>query len=96
MLDIDLGILGASRPAYERYAAAIHDEYCPTVTTDAIFRMGRLSFLRNALAMPRIYFGDETRARWEASARGNLAWEIDELVGQQGLLERGISAIRDI
>ena len=94
MLDIDLSILGATRHDYARYAAAVHDEYVPAAATDMQFRIGRLEFLRRTLAMPHLFLTAEGRRRWEEPARANIAWEIAELVGQQGLIERGISAVR--
>lgn len=81
MLDIDLGILGVSREVYARYARAIHDEYVPSATTDAKFRMGRLEFLERALAAPRLFITPEASRRWDARARENIGWEIERLRG---------------
>ena len=94
MLDIDLSILGASREAYARYAHAIHEEFVPSATTDAQFRIGRLEFLERTLASPRLFITSEASRRWDARARANMAWEIDSLKDEQGLVERAVSALR--
>ena len=94
MLDIDLSILGASRDAYARYAQAIRDEFVPSATTDTRFRIGRIEFLEGMLASPRLFITDEGSRRWDAPARSNIAWEIDGLRREQGLVERAASALR--
>jgi predicted metal-dependent HD superfamily phosphohydrolase len=94
MLDVDLAILGASRDPYARYARAIHDEYVPSATTDARFRIGRLEFLERTLAFQSVFITPEASRRWDATARANIAWEIDRLKSEQGLVERAASAMR--
>ena len=94
MLDIDLGILGASRDDYARYAQAIHDEYVPSATSDARFRLGRLEFLERTLASPKLFITREASERWDARARENIAWEIEQLRDEQGVVERAVSALR--
>jgi len=94
MLDIDLSILGASREEYARYAQAIHDEFVPSAATDAQFRIGRLEFLERTLASPRLFITSEASRRWDALARANMASEIDDLKGEQGFVERAVSALR--
>ena len=95
ILDLDLSVLGASREEYARYAQAIHDEYVPAAATDAQFRIGRTEFLRRMLAMPHVFLTVEGRRRWDAVARDNMAWEVEQLTSRQGTLERWISAIRE-
>jgi predicted metal-dependent HD superfamily phosphohydrolase len=94
MLDIDLSILGAPREDYQRYAQAIHDEYVPSATTDAGFRIGRLEFLERALSAPSLFLTPDASRRWDARARANIAWEIDLLKSKQGFVERTVSAAR--
>jgi predicted metal-dependent HD superfamily phosphohydrolase len=94
MLDIDLSILGAARDEYQRYARAIHDEYVPSATTGAQFRIGRLEFLERTLAVQSLFITPEAAQRWNVRARANIAWEIDLLKSEQGLVERAVSAIR--
>lgn len=94
LLDIDLSILGASLEDYARYARAIHDEYVPAATTDARFRIGRLEFLERTLASPSLFITRDAVQRWSARARENIAWEIQELKGEQGLVERAVSSLR--
>lgn len=95
MLDIDLSILAASREDYARYAREIRDEYVPAAATPARFRIGRLEFLHRMLSMPHVFLTAEAQRRWDDAARANMAWEVAELTAEQGLLERGISAIRN-
>lgn len=94
LLDLDLSILGASRDEYTRYARAIRDEFVPAATTDARFRIGRITFLLRMLSRPFIYFTAEGRARWDAKARENILWECESLGREQGFLGRLITAIR--
>jgi len=94
MLDIDLSILGASRETYARYAHAIHDEFVPSAATDGQFRIGRLEFLERTLTSTSLFITPEASRRWDAPARANIAWEIDGLKGEQGLVERAVSALR--
>lgn len=94
MLDIDLSILGASREAYARYAHAIHEEFVPSAATDVQFRIGRLEFLERTLASPSLFITPEASRRWDVPARANMAWEIDGLKGEQGFVERSVSALR--
>jgi predicted metal-dependent HD superfamily phosphohydrolase len=94
MLDIDLGILGAARDDYAQYARAIHDEYVPSATSDARFRIGRLEFLQRTLTSPRLFVTREATERWDARSRANIAWEIEQLKTEQGLVERAVSALR--
>jgi predicted metal-dependent HD superfamily phosphohydrolase len=85
MLDIDLSILGAPRDEYARYARAIHEEYVPAATTDARFRVGRLEFLERMLGAQSLFITPEASQRWDARARANIAWEIDQLKSEQGV-----------
>ena len=73
--DIDLGILGASAEAYDRYAGQIRQEY--GFVGEADYRQGRAQILRG-FDQRQIY----QTARWqhrEAQAHTNLRREIDQL-----------------
>jgi predicted metal-dependent HD superfamily phosphohydrolase len=83
MLDIDLSILGAARDEYARYAQAIRDEFVPSATSDARFRVRRLEFLERLLTAPRLFTTEEASRRWDAPARANIAWEIERLRSEQ-------------
>ena len=79
-LDIDLSILGAPQPVYDRYEQDIRAEYS-FVPEDA-FRTGRSAILKGFLARPRLYFTDLAHAEWDVAARANLARAV-------GALEQG-------
>ena len=96
VIDIDMSILAAPRAEYARYARAIHDEWVPVPASDAAFRIGRLEFLRGALAVPHVYLTSAAQQRWDHVARANIAWEISELTKRQGVMERVVSAVRSL
>lgn len=75
--DIDMSILASDSLAYDRYAAAIRQEY-PSVT-DAQFAAGRSNFIRGLLSRAKIYHLPYFAARWEQLARTNLQQELDQL-----------------
>ena len=77
LLDLDLAILGAPRPDYETYAAAIRREYA--AIPDAAWRLGRAAVLDRFLTRARLYQTDHFRARFEVAARANLAAEAAAL-----------------
>ncbi|GEL44122.1 hypothetical protein MEX01_47130 [Methylorubrum extorquens] len=77
MLDLDLAVLGAPRPVYEAYAAAIRREYA--VVPEAAWRFGRAGVLERFLARPDLYQTRPFRDRFETAARANLAAEADTL-----------------
>ncbi|HEV2543880.1 MAG TPA: hypothetical protein VGU70_14075 [Methylobacterium sp.] len=81
MLDLDLAVLGAARPDYEAYAAAIRCEYA--AVPDAAWCIGRAAVLDRFLARPRLYQTDPFRDRLETSARANLAAELHALRGDR-------------
>lgn len=77
MLDLDLAVLGAPRPVYEAYAAAIRREYA--AVPDVAWRFGRAGVLDRFLARPNLYQTGPFRDRSETAARANLAAEADTL-----------------
>jgi predicted metal-dependent HD superfamily phosphohydrolase len=87
-LDIDMSILGSSPEAYQAYADGVRREYCPAVTSEALFTAGRIAFLSKVLAQPSIFHSEEGRARWGSAARLNITKELDSLRASQGLLSR--------
>jgi predicted metal-dependent HD superfamily phosphohydrolase len=87
-LDIDMSILGSPPEAYRAYAAGVRREYCPAVTSEWRFNVGRMAFLSKVLEQPRIFHSTEGIERWERPARENIAREIDALKAGQGLLAR--------
>ncbi len=77
LVDIDLAILGQTAPVFDRYEAAIREEY-DWVDEDA-YRKGRGDILRRFLKRERIYFTREFHDRYEQIARQNLQRSIDAL-----------------
>ena len=77
LVDLDLSILGAERPAYAAYAQAIRREYA--VVPNLLYRPGRRRVLAEFLARPRIYATPHLRDLWEDAARANLEWESTTL-----------------
>lgn len=77
LVDIDLSILGRSREEFEHYDRAIRAEYA-WVPEDQ-YRAGRCAVLQRFLTLPTIYSTPWFRARYEQSARRNLALALDQL-----------------
>lgn len=84
LIDIDLGILGQAWPVYQEYMRGVRREFCPAVTTDFQFRLGRRAFLEKVLRQRRIYMTAETANRLEVRARFNIGREIDLLRAEAG------------
>ena len=70
MLDIDLGILGASIEAFDRYDQDVRSEYL-WVPAEA-YESGRKQVLASFLARERIYHTQQMFEQYEAQARANL------------------------
>ncbi|MGV9354366.1 HD domain-containing protein [Streptomyces misionensis] len=77
LCDADLAILAAPPSAYAAYTAEVREEY-HFVPNDA-FHQGRSDVLRQLLALPRLFHTPYGRERWEATARYNLAAELEML-----------------
>lgn len=77
LCDADLAILAAPPSAYAAYTAAVREEY-GFVPTDA-FREGRSAVLRQLLELPRLFRTPYGAGEWEATARHNLAAELEML-----------------
>jgi predicted metal-dependent HD superfamily phosphohydrolase len=76
-LDLDLGILGADKNLYRRYAQAIREEY--SFVPESLYRVKRREILESFLRREFIYYTAEMRASREEAARRNVANEIKEL-----------------
>ncbi|MER7573861.1 hypothetical protein [Streptomyces sp. NPDC126514] len=77
LCDADLAILAAPPSAYAAYTAAVREEY-HFVPNDA-FRSGRSAVLRQLLDLPRLFRTPYGQEKWEATARYNLASELELL-----------------
>nr|WP_107906061.1 hypothetical protein [Streptomyces chartreusis] len=77
LCDADLAILAAPPSAYASYTAAVREEY-HFVPSDA-FREGRAAILRQLLDLPSLFRTPHGRKEWEATARYNLAGELEML-----------------
>jgi predicted metal-dependent HD superfamily phosphohydrolase len=82
LLDADLAILGADQGAYDRYRAAVRQEYA--VLDDAAWRTGRAAVMAKLLARDPLYGTGAARRRWEAAARANIARELESLTTSGG------------
>jgi predicted metal-dependent HD superfamily phosphohydrolase len=80
-LDIDLAVLGADEATYRAYAEGVRKEFVPSAASPEAFAEGRRRFLRGLLDQPSIYLTDWMRSRREASARINIARELQLLSG---------------
>ncbi|WP_022953160.1 HD domain-containing protein [Leucothrix mucor] len=78
LVDIDLGILGASEAAFERYDEAIRSEFhwAPL----AQYKLARAQVLRGFLNREFIYKTDYFRSNYEQQARNNLELKIRQLM----------------
>ena len=76
-LDLDLAILGACENEFRRYDVAIRKEYA--YLPDADYKAGRKAVIQGFLGRERIFYSDHFRARFEESARANLAKALDAL-----------------
>lgn len=77
LLDADLSILGAELARYRAYAQAIRYEF--SHVPDELYIPGRTAVLNHFLGMAQIYLTEYGREHWEAQARQNLTWEIEDL-----------------
>lgn len=82
MLDIDMGILGAPRKAYERYAGNVRREFRRIPAP--IYRRGRAKVLAEFLKRPRLYLSERFHAELDAAARDNIRWELGHALGRAG------------
>jgi predicted metal-dependent HD superfamily phosphohydrolase len=85
LIDIDLSILGQTWPVYQDYMRGVRREFCPAVTSDFRYRIGRRAFLEGVLRQRRIFVTDEMANRLEATARSNISKEIDLLKAEAGV-----------
>lgn len=77
LLDSDLAVLGAATYVYDRYAAAIRQEYA--WMPEDQYRAGRAQVLQRFLHRPRIYCTDQMFRLFEAPSRANLLRECASL-----------------
>jgi predicted metal-dependent HD superfamily phosphohydrolase len=84
LLDADLAILGAGPEGYDRYRAAVRAEYA--ALDEPAWRTGRAAVMAGLLARDPLYGTGAGRRRWEATARANIARELDSLMAAGGPL----------
>jgi predicted metal-dependent HD superfamily phosphohydrolase len=77
-LDFDLSILAAEPTIYQAYSKAIEQEYT-TVYPLELYRQGRQQVLKAFLERPNIYYSTLFAQQYEATARTNLAQELQLL-----------------
>ncbi|HUQ54721.1 hypothetical protein [Lentzea sp.] len=78
LLDADLAILGSEPAHYDRYSAAVRQEY--SRYDDATWRAGRAKVLKTLLGREDLYVTEPARQLWDGAARSNLARELQSLV----------------
>jgi predicted metal-dependent HD superfamily phosphohydrolase len=77
LLDADLAILGADPGSYDRYRAAVREEYA--ALDEPSWRAGRAEVMAGLLARDPLHGTGAARRRWEAKARANIARELGTL-----------------
>lgn len=77
LCDADLAVLAGEESRYAAYVGEIREEYAHV--DDDAFRIGRMSVLRQLLALPQLFNTAEGRRRWQTSARANLRRELAAL-----------------
>lgn len=75
LLDIDLGILGASESVFDAYDQAVRCEY--DWVPAEVYEAGRKKVLQSFLARERIYHTKSMFEQYEAQARRNLTRRMD-------------------
>jgi predicted metal-dependent HD superfamily phosphohydrolase len=79
LCDADLAILAAAPDRYAEYTAGVREEYAEL--SDAEFRAGRLTVLRDLATRESLFGSAYSRVHWESRARENLRAEIEALGG---------------
>ena len=79
LVDVDLAILGAPAERFDEYERQVRQEY--SWVPGFIFKRKRSEILEGFLRRPTLYTTDHFRARYEATARANLARSIQQLGG---------------
>jgi len=75
-LDMDMAVLGADPPGYDRYARGVADEFVPVVG-EAAYRTGRAGFLRRTLSADApLFHTAPAREALDARARVNMRREL--------------------
>lgn len=77
LVDVDLAVLGQTRERYARSEKEVRIEY--QWVSEADFKTGRSAILRRFLDRPTVYATHSFRRRYEAQARANLQWALDQL-----------------
>ncbi|MEU4551450.1 HD domain-containing protein [Micromonospora violae] len=80
LCDADLAVLAAPPARYQRYAAAIRQEYAHV--PEPAFRAGRAAVLTGLLALPALFRLPPLASRWEQPARDNVRRELAALTGE--------------
>ncbi len=78
LCDADLSILATEPEMYEKYTAAVREEYGHL--TDEEFRAGRITVLRSLAGHVTLFHTPYARQHWEGTARANLDRERRSLM----------------
>jgi predicted metal-dependent HD superfamily phosphohydrolase len=81
LCDADLAVLASPAPAYDRYVAAVRQEYAHV--DEAGWRIGRSAVLEKLLAQPWLFRTAPGRS-WEQRGRANIRRELATLADPSG------------
>lgn len=79
LCDSDLAVLGGEPARYDRYVAAVRQDYAHV--GDADWRSGRAAVLRSLIALDPLYRTERGRELWHERAQSNLRRELAALTG---------------
>jgi predicted metal-dependent HD superfamily phosphohydrolase len=79
LVDVDLAILGTPAERFDEYEQQVRQEY--SWVPGFLYRRKRWEILEGFLARPHVFNTEHFRARYEMSARANLARSIERLGG---------------
>lgn len=81
IIDVDLAILGQSAIVFDEYESEIRSEY--SWVSDNEFWSKRTEFLMALLAREHIFYTEQSRRKYELSARRNLRRSIQRRTGHE-------------
>ncbi len=82
LCDADLAVLAGTPEEYDRYAAAVRQEYAHV--PDGDFRRGRTRILASLLSLPTLYHHPRLQTHWTPQAHANLTRELTALAPSPG------------
>lgn len=77
MIEADVAIIGSDFETYQKYAQNCRSEY--GMYPDDIYNPARKEALSHFLSRKDLFVSEKFKEKFEANARKNLQWEIDQL-----------------